>query len=307
MELTFITIEKIVEMFLILLVGVIAFHTDIIDNQTNKRLSGLLLNVICPAMLFMSYQIEFQRERVQGLLLTGALALVSMVVTIVVVQFLIPSRDRANAEIERLSAIYSNCGFIGIPLINGIMGSEGVFYMTAYITVFNLIIWSHGLAMMTGSADLKTVLKQFVQPATVGIGLGIICFLARIRIPSIVAEPMDMVGDMNTPLAMLVAGCNLAESNLAAALKRPRTYWISFLKLLAEPLLAIGILAFMPVSLMVKLAVLVASACPTCAMGTMFALQYNRDSNYASELFAITTLLSLFTIPLMVLVGNLVL
>ena len=72
-------------------------------------------------------------------------------------------------------------------------------------------------------------------------------------------------------------------------------------------MLALLILAFVPVNLMVKLAVLVASACPTCAMGTMFALQYNRDSNYASELFAITTLLSLFTIPLVVFLGNVVL
>ena len=307
MELTLITIEKIVEMFLILFAGVIAFRVDIIDHQTNKRLSGLLLQVICPAMLFMSYQIEFRQERFLGLVLTAALGVASMVAAIVVIQFLVPDKGRANAEIERLSAIYSNCGFIGIPLINGILGSEGVFYITAYITVFNLIIWSHGLALMTGSADIKTVVRQFIQPATIAIGLGIACFLARIQVPSIVAEPMKMVGDMNTPLAMLVAGCNLAESNLLSALKRPRTYWISFLKLLAEPLLALLILAFVPVNLMVKLAVLVASACPTCAMGTMFALQYNRDSNYASELFAITTLLSLFTIPLVVFLGNVVL
>ncbi len=307
MELTLITIEKIVEMFLILFAGVIAFRVDIIDHQTNKRLSGLLLQVICPAMLFMSYQIEFRQERFLGLVLTAALGVASMVAAIVVIQFLVPDKGRANAEIERLSAIYSNCGFIGIPLINGILGSEGVFYITAYITVFNLIIWSHGLALMTGSADIKNVVRQFIQPATIAIGLGIVCFLARIQVPSIVAEPMKMVGDMNTPLAMLVAGCNLAESNLLSALKRPRTYWISFLKLLAEPLLALLILAFVPVNLMVKLAVLVASACPTCAMGTMFALQYNRDSNYASELFAITTLLSLFTIPLVVFLGNVVL
>lgn len=307
MELTLITIEKIVEMFLILFAGVIAFRVDIIDHQTNKRLSGLLLQVICPAMLFMSYQIEFRQERFLGLVLTAALGVASMVAAIVVIQFLVPDKGRANAEIERLSAIYSNCGFIGIPLINGILGSEGVFYITAYITVFNLIIWSHGLALMTGSADIKNVVRQFIQPATIAIGLGIACFLARIQVPSIVAEPMKMVGDMNTPLAMLVAGCNLAESNLLSALKRPRTYWISFLKLLAEPLLALLILAFVPVNLMVKLAVLVASACPTCAMGTMFALQYNRDSNYASELFAITTLLSLFTIPLVVFLGNVVL
>ncbi len=306
MELTIITIEKIIGMFVILLAGVIAFKTGIVDSQANKRMSGVLLKVVCPAMLFMSYQIEFQPERLKGLLVTAALSLVSIAAMIVLVRFLVPS-DKANAEVERLSAIYSNCGFIGIPLINGIIGSEGVFYMTAYITMFNLCVWSHGLALMTGSTNFRMVIRQFIQPATIGIGLGIICFLARIRVPDMLAEPLNMVGDMNTPLAMLIAGCNLAEGDLLSAMKRPRTYWISFLKLLAEPLVALVILVLVPAAMMVKLAVLVASACPTCAMGTMLALQYNRDSNYASELFTITTLLSLFTIPFCVFMGNMVL
>jgi len=209
-----------------------------------------------------------------------------------------------RADVERMSIIYSNCGFIGIPLISGLAGSEGVFYITAYITVFNLFVWSHGLAVMSGASSMKTMLVKFVQPATIAIVLGIICFLTRIRVPQLLAEPLNMVGNMNTPVAMLVAGCTLAGSSLTAALRRPRTYWISFLKLLAVPLLTVAVLAAVPVSRTVRLAVLIASACPAGAMTTMFALQYDRDSNYASELFAITTVLSLITIPIVVFAGT---
>lgn len=304
MELTIITIEKIIEMFLILLIGVIAFKTGIIDSATNKRLSGLLMKVISPAMLFMSYQIEFQKDRLVGLLTAAVLSFVSIVISIAAARVLIRAKNNDKADVEQMSVIYSNCGFIGIPLIAGITGTEGIFYITAYITVFNLLVWSHGIALMSGTASLKTMVVKFIQPATIAIMLGIVCFLCQIKLPEIVAEPLDMVGDMNTPVAMLVAGCSLAESNLAAALKRPRTYWISFLKLIAVPLMTVVILAAAPAARIVELAVLIAAACPAGAMTTMFALQYNRDSNYASELFTITTVLSLLTIPLVVLIGN---
>ncbi len=297
MELALITMGKIAEMFIIMLVGVLAFKLDIVDSTSNKHLSGLLLKVISPALIFMSYQIDFQPDRLRGLLVTLALSVASHVWMILVANLLIRPGKRANVEIERFSVIYSNCGFIGIPLINAIIGKEGVFYMTAYITIFNLSVWSHGLALMCGATSFKAALKKFVQPATVAIALGIICFMARLRLPAVLANPLDMIGSMNTPVAMLVAGCNLAESDFLGTLKRPRSYYICFLKLLLMPFISLLILKFMPVASICVMTVLIAIACPTGAMGTLMALQYDKDSNYASELFAITTVLSLVTIP----------
>lgn len=304
MELALITMEKIFEMFIIMLLGAIAFRTGIVDGAANKRLSGLLLKVISPALLFMAYQIDLEPERLRGLGITLALSALSYVWTILLVNVLIrPGKSRA-VEIERMAAIYSNCGFIGIPLINGIMGMEGVFYITAYITMFNIAVWSHGLMIMSGSASVRETLRNFIQPATIAIGLGIVCFLLQIRVPDVVANPLNMVGDMNTPMAMLVAGCNLAESDLLGALKRKSTYWISFIKLILVPVVSILFLKLIPVEEIYIMTVLIAIACPTGAMGMMFALQYNKDSNYASELFTVTTILSLVTIPLVMLLAG---
>ncbi|MCD8221245.1 MAG: AEC family transporter [Clostridiales bacterium] len=301
MELALITMGKICEMFVILLIGALAFKTGILDSASNKHLSSLLLKVISPALIFMSYQIDFEPERLQGLILMLGLSLLSYVWSILVVNLALPKGKNGNVEIERISAIYSNCGFIGIPLINAIVGKEGVFYMTAYITIYNLMIWSHGLATMCGTTDIRTVLKNFVQPATIAIGLGIICFVGRIHLPSVIANPLDLVGDMNTAVAMLVAGCNLMESDLIGALKRPRSYYVCFLKLLLVPFVSILILKFIPVNSLFITTLLVAIACPAGAMGTMMALQYDKDSNYATELFTLTTIFSLVTIPIVIL------
>lgn len=304
MELALVTVEKITEMFLIMLAGAAAFRWKVMDSAANKKMSGMLLKVISPAMLFMAYQIEFEPQRLRGLLITMVLSFASFVWTILLVDILIPLKKSPDGAIEQMAAIYANCGFIGIPLINGVLGMEGVFYLTAYITTLNLIVWSHGQAIMRGTVDIKTTLKNFVQPATVAIGLGIVCYLTRIRLPEILASPLKMVGDMNTPLAMLVAGCSLAEGNLLGALKKARAYWISLLKLIVIPAVSILILSLVPTERLYIMTIVVAISCPTAATGSMFALQYNKNSTYASELFIITTVLSLVTIPLMVLLAG---
>lgn len=304
MELALITVEKIVEMFLIMIIGMAAFRFGVIDRAANQRISAVCLKIVSPAMIFMSYQTEFRPELLQGLLVTAAYSVFSIGLMLGVARLTIRPGKSPDVVIEKISTIYSNCGFIGIPLINGVLGREGVFYMTAYITVFNLLIWSHGLALMCGTKSLKATLHKMRQPAIIAIGVGVLCFLLRIRLPEVIANPLAMVGDMNTPLAMLVAGCNLADSDLFGAFARPRTYYISFLKLLLFPLLVALLLGVLGADQTIALTVLIATACPSAAMGTMFALEYQRDSKYASELFAITTVLSLVTIPLVILVSG---
>lgn len=305
MEFALITLEKITEMFLIMAVGILAFHVKIIDGPTNKRLSNILMNIIAPAMLFMSFQIEFKTEQLQRLLVSAGLAALTLAVSIVLAQFIIPSGKHGNTEIERNSIIYSNCGFMGIPLVNGLLGKEGVFFLTAYIAVFNMFVWTHGLSLMSGeTGSIRMVLKKFIQPSVIGIILGIICYVLRIRLPEVLANPLNMVGDMNTPMAMIVAGCTLAESDLLGALKQPRTYWLSALKLLVMPLITMGILHVLNADHMIALTILAAASSPTAAMITLFALQNNKDGNYASELFTITTMFSLVTIPVMMVLGS---
>lgn len=254
-------------------------------------------------MILMSYQMEFRMDLLQGLMMTGLLSLVTSLIAIALSSILI-RRGHQNAEVERMAIVYSNCGFIGIPLIQGLLGNKGVFFMTAYLTIFNILIWSHGLMLMHGVSSIGTVLKNLVQPATIAIILGLLFFILHIEIPKMIANPLSLIGNMNTPLAMLVAGGNLADSNLAAALRRPRTYWISFLKLIIVPLTALAVLVLAGADPSISLTVLTAVSCPTGAMGTMFAMQYDKDSSYASELFTVATILSMVTMPVVILVGG---
>ncbi len=307
MNLAHITLNKIIEMFLIMMIGAAALKTGVVESGTSKKMSGVLLNVITPCMIIVSYQMEFDKDLLIGLVVTVILSGASLILSILLSGILVKDRENPDMAVERMSIVYSNCGFIGLPIVNGLLGPKGVFFMTAYITAFNILIWSHGIMLMRGRAGgLMSSMKSFINPSTVAIGAGILFFVAGLHLPEVIRNPLSMVGAMNTPVAMLISGMNLAESELLSCLKKPRTYMISAAKLLVIPLITLLLLLAVRVDYAIAVTILVASACPSGATGAMFALQYNKDSQYASKLLAVTTVFSLVTIPAVMLAAGMV-
>lgn len=300
MSLAQITLEQILVMFIIIIIGFACYKVKLIDRTTNKGLSNILLMLVSPVLIFHSYIREFSQELLYGLLVSFLLAIATHVLGIALAYGFFRGKDNKNLVIERFSAIYSNCGFIGIPLVNGIFGSEGVFYMTAYLTIFNLFIWTHGLIMMIGRQDKKTMMKTLISPTLIGIVLGLLVFVTRIPIPNVVKTSLYYVSSMNTPLAMIVAGVTIAQTDIKRIFLKPRIYLVTAVKLLIIPILLLLLYSRFPISKEVLATAILGVACPTGATGTLFALRYNKNALYASEIFAVTTLLSVATLPIVV-------
>ena len=300
MDLAYITATKIIEMFIILIIGAGAYKTGIADSGTGSRLTSVLLKIISPCVILLSYQIDFDRERLYGLAITALLSFASFFIAIAVSKIAVSEKTSTDLAVERMSIVYSNCGFIGIPLIDGILGAEGVFYMTAYLTVFNIFVWSHGIMLMSGKSEsMKKTVRSLINPSNAAILTGIILFLTGVKIPEIIREPVALIGGMNTPAAMLISGINLAQSDFLGGLKNKRTYIVSISRLIVVPALTLLLLLAAGADRSISVTVLTAAACPSGAMSTMFALQYEKNSQYASNLLTITTALSLITIPVM--------
>lgn len=294
-----ILLVRILEMFLLMMVGVAVYKTHIVDTAANQKLSGLLLKVINPALILNSYLIPYKQELMHDFAMTFVLSLASMVLAIILSSILIRRRKgNTDTEVERFAVIYSNCGFIGVPLANGLMGATGVFLMTACITAFNMIVWTHGLAMMSGNANFKKAAVECItQPATIAIILGLILFIFQVPVPKIISEPLAMLGDMNTPLAMIVSGVSLAASDFLAALKHGKSYLISLYKLVLIPAVVLGLSVLAGLSGKAAFVNLISTACPAGVMVTMFSLQWDKNYRYSAELVAITTVLSIITMP----------
>lgn len=293
--------NRIVIMFIIMAIGFICAKTGLIDGEGNKKLSKLTLWLVNPLLMFMSYQSEYSSTVAKNLLLTLLCSAAVFALHIAAASLLIPRKNKEYA-IERMSVIFSNCGFIGIPLVQGVYGSEGVIYVTMFNTVFNILIWTYGVFMMKGSRpdSLKGCLKNLCTPAIISVISGLVFYFCRISLPHIISEPLNAVGSMNTPMAMLVAGATLAGTNFAKCLKKPRIYLLCAVKLLIFPLLGVAAIfwtAALGVPPLVISVVAIAVSCPSAATTTMLSHTYGRDSLWASEIFALTTLFSALTLP----------
>lgn len=287
-------------MLLLIIVGMICFRTKIITTEGRKNMSSLVLTVVNPIVILLAYQKEFEIRLLKGLVASLVLSIISFGIAILISNLLIRRKEGRETDIERFSAIYSNCGFMGIPLVNALFGSEGVFYLTAFLTIFNLLIWTHGVIQISGVRNLNSLKKVVLSPAIIAIAIGMVLFLARISLPDIIYQSLDYVAMMNTPLAMLVAGATIAETNIFSAFRDIRIYWITVVKLVIIPLALLAVFGLISVDETVKLTVITAMSAPTATMCTLFCLYYDKNSKYASEIFAVTTLISTATLPLII-------
>lgn len=289
--------ERIIIMFIILLIGFFCYKKGLITKQGTKQLSAVELNLVNPILIFMSYQKDYDSAMTHNLIWAFILSALSYAVAIAL-SYVFISKKQKSFSVERFSIIYSNCGFIGIPLINGLFGAEGVLYLTAYITFFNFLVWTHGLMTMKEKIDFSSALKALKAPSVIAIFLGLICYFTRLSLPTVPAQALQYISDMNTPLAMIIAGATAAQTNILCVFRKPRNYLICFYKLLAIPLIAFLVIRLFNVPSIVCTTLTVAAACPVATTGIMFAITLNKDSEKCSELFTMSTLLSLLTLPL---------
>lgn len=306
MELAILTFNKIISMFIILIIGVLCYKLKFISIEGNKSLSSVLLFVVNPVIIFMSFQREYEERLIKNFLLCIGFTILSQIIGIIISNLCFKKKFK-NFEIDRFSSVYSNCGFIGIPIVNAILGADGVFYLAGYMLMFNILLWTHGYLTITGSKCDSSTLKTIITtPVNVCAAIGIILFFLNIKLPDTVADGLNYIGDMNTPLAMVIAGATIAQSNPFKALKNYKVYIVCLLKLIIVPLLTALLLCFIPGDNVAKMVCVVAAACPVAASVTLFALKFGKDAIYGSQLYAISTILSVISLPVVVRVAQLI-
>lgn len=307
MEPVSVCIKQIAVMFILIAAGYVCGKT-ILSQETGKQLSKLVLNVVNPMLIFMSYQMDFDRQLLKNLMMSVLLGAVSFALSIVMSEILFAKSSPDRKAADKFFAVYSNCGFMGIPLINGLFGAEGVFYLTGYLTCFNILIWTHGI-MLYKSGDQKesvgkTALKVIKSPSVIAIILGVMCFVLQIRLPALAAEAAEYISSMNTPLAMIVAGVTIAGSGkVTDMLKNGRAYYISSVRLLIMPLIFVllcRVCGYFGAPETVYMTMTAAAACPGAAMGVMYAVSFGKNPGYASNIFTLSTILSAVTLPIIV-------
>jgi len=301
-----IVLYQIAVMFALILLGYFLYKWKVFTRRGCNQLSELVLTVVCPVLIFVSFQKKLEPRLVLGLLTALLLSFVSHAVLIAIGMIFFGKRRGKDGGVERFAAAYSNCAFMGIPLIEAVYGTDGIFYLTAYIAVFNLLSWTHGVMTMTEKMSFKSAVNALKAPAVIATAVGAAFFFLRISLPDIIMQPLNYIASLNTPLAMLISGMTIARSDIGAALKKPGIYLVSFVKLLLGPAIIVLMTAPLNIEPIVRDTVIISTACPTATLTVMFAARYGKNAVYASELFAVSTILSAAGIPLIMMFSALI-
>lgn len=285
-------------MFLMMGIGIFCYKIKFISKEGSTTLSDVALFVVLPCVVFTSFQIEYHQKILFGIFLSFVLGLAAHFLAMGIAYLFVKGGTQEHRIIERFHIIYPNCGFMGVPIAQAMFGDMGVIYITAFMCAQNFLIWSHGVSSMQGGFKKESLLSILKAPVIIALFLGLFCFIFRIPVPSVLVDSMKSVGNMNTPLAMLVSGTAVAQTDMRKALTKPRTYWMLFLRLLAVPVIVVILLSFVLVSEKIRLITVLGISAPTAAISTMFAVKYQKDVGYAAELFAISTVSAIVTMPL---------
>lgn len=297
-------LNQILIMAVLFVIGVLCYKFNIISKEANKSLSSFVVNIVNPAMLINSYQIEFSMERLRMLMFVFILSFLSYAIVIPLSNVL--NRKGQDRNIDRIATIYSNCGFIGIPIINSIYGAEGVFYLSGYITAFNLLFWTHGITVMEKKFDKSGLKRMILSPAILAIIVGITFFLLHIKIIDPFGKTIALISDTTTPLSMVIAGVSIAQTNFLKTVKQVSIYKVTFLRLIFMPLVIFAVFLFIPLPTIVKNIVIFGCACPASTMGTIIAIKMGKNDGLMSQYFAATTVLSVITLPVIQLMISLI-
>lgn len=277
------------------------FKENAIDGIVN-----VLILVVTPCLIVDVFQRPFDPSMLKGLGYAFVLAVFIHVVLIVLSKFVVRHRDENVRRPLRLAAVFSNAGFMGIPLEQAILGDAGVFYGVVYIVVFNLFMWSWGLRTMCAAGNREqgrgNRAKMIVNPGTVGLALGAPFFFLSVKLPAVIGVPLHHMANLNTPLAMIVIGYALAGAEFEKVLRAGSVYVATLVRLVICPLLVIAALYPFRHALdrNMMLAMTVAASAPVAAMVSMFAQKFGRDVDVSVAVVSGTTLLSILTMPVVI-------
>ena len=294
--------EQVLIIFLLIGIGIAARKTNIVTPEATRIFSNLLITIIMPAMLIDACIRPFHREDMTALGFGLILALAFHILNIVIATLFIRPREGSDYRVERMGAIYSNCGFMTFPILQATLGDIGVFYGIAYVAVSGVFSWTHGWFNLTGERlNLK---RMFLNPGVIAICIGLPLYFTQLPLPTVITDTISMLGNVNTPLAMIITGIFLAEVDFRQLFSDFTVFRPVLVRILIAPavmlliLFVTGASGLFPAAGDVIFAHIVPAACPSAAFTILLVSRLNMNSAHSAKIIAVSTLFSVITVPL---------
>lgn len=297
-------VNQIVIMFILMAIGYTLFRLKVIDRAGASQMASIVIYVAYPCITLKTLMVDFDFGKILDAAFCTAVTVSVLAIAALITKLFF---DRGDG-VARYAVIFSNSGFIGVPIIMGVLGSEYIFYMSISSAVMTAIIWTYGVWLVSGDKSQVSLRKCVANPNLAMIAVGFVCFACSIHPPALMASVLDDLGALNTGLVMIVLGAYLAQSDLVAIATSKKAYLVSLLRLVLVPVITIGILALFPsVDIKVRLTVLIAMASPVASFAAILSEKYGGNYKFGIGLVALSTLLSLVSMPLVLQIATILL
>ncbi len=282
-------------------VGFVFAKLNWFSAETSGQCTKLIIYAVGTCVIITKLQIDATPEVVA----TMVKAIIGMVLTYVVMiplsQLLFRKEPADTAVVRRFGITYANNSFMGLPLLAGVLGEDAVLFGVISMLVFFSFQWTHGVIIYGGKLSVKSAI---LNPGIIAIIIGVFFFAVGFKIPAPVFNAMEFMGSMNTPLAMVVIGGQMARSDILAVIKKPKLYVTAAIKLLFVPAITLVLLLPLNMDPLSYCACVILSACPTAGITSMFAQMFKRDESTAAQMVTLSTLLSIITLPIFAVIAR---
>ncbi len=302
-------INQMLIIFLLMLLGAVLNKRKIITVEGSRELSNLIMTVLNPAIIISGSLSKERAGSMQDVVISAGLAF-AMYAFFVLLGFIIPRLcrcERKDDAVYNLMTIFSNIGFIGIPVVAAVFGKGAVIFVTMYNLPYNLLIYTYGVYLMTKDKNTKNgekgrqngfQIRSFFSPGTIASIAGIVIFAAGIQLPEVFSSSIDYLANATTALSMLVIGVSLAQMSVRDIFRNGRLYVFCVIRMILVPILAIWILRPLISNPVVYQVAVILIAMPVGSLPVIMATKYDADVTLASRGVILSTCLSVFTVPL---------
>lgn len=298
-----ITAKQVAVLFLLIITGFALGKGKILNDAAIKPMNWMILNMITPCIILNSFQNNPNYGMVKDVLLCFACSFVLLFLFCVLASLVTRKMPEDERPIYTLSCVLSNCGFVGFPLDTAIIGSLGVFYGSGYVAIMNFFLFTFGYWVFTHDKASMAPKKLLTCPGLLFTVLAMVFYLLHFQLPGVIKDTLGHISSMCTPLPMMVVGYYLSQVNLKKSLSNGKNWLCTILRLVLFPLLSLALLVLCGIRGNVLIATVIAAGCPAASSITVLAGQHGEKGQLAAEINAMQTLLSMFTVPLVVAVA----
>ncbi len=290
-------LTQIIILMILILVGFTLGKIKILCDRSVSVITEIILWVVTPCVIIKSFVRKFDWAQLKSFLIIVVATLAMHLVYILISRLCFRKGKVETLRVLQAGAIFSNCGYMALPLQQSLLGDDGVFYCSAFVAIFNLITWSYGIYLMSGDKKYITAKKLVLNPGMIGIVIGLVIFLLSIPVPKVIYEPVAHFAALNTPLPMLVIGYYLSKSDVSQVVKNHKAWVSTALRLIIFPLLTVGGLWAIGLRGSVLVSLAISSSAPIATITTMFSSKFKDDTELSAGLVSLSTILSLITMP----------